>query len=252
MNLFTPIRLISLLSAIPYAFSQPPCKTVQSLEDDQFDLDMFISKKWYAHQQIPTPVNPIEQFYCVAAEYTSLDPSNPIDAQRLANGFNIKVFNTAEDVDGNMFTSDDPFFANGDPAPGPLCAGRSLPDGKLSENTVTFCSLPIASAPSNYWVVAYDEDEGMVLIASAQTVIPTANGLCKYASPFDGVWILSRSPERNEAMIQKYRNIAMNDNGIDLSPLADVSHENCKHGKKSKKSKKPKTPKASKAEGWEE
>jgi hypothetical protein len=252
MNIFTTIRLISLLSTIPYAFSQPPCKIVQSLEDNQFDLDMFISKKWYSHQQIPSAFNPVEIFYCVTAEYSLLDPSNPIDTQPLANGYSVKVLNTAKDVDGNVFTSDDPLLATGGPAPGPLCAG-SFTDGKVSEITVNFCPLPAAGISSNYWVVAYDEDDGMALIAGGQTNIPTENGLCKYASPFAGVWIFSRSPERNEAMIQKYRNIAMNDNGIDLSSLADVSHnKSCKHGKKSKKSKKSKVPKATKGEGWEE
>ena len=238
MNLFTAIRLIGLSSAIQYAFSQPPCKIVQSLEDNQFDFDMYISRKWYSHQQIPTPFNPLENFYCITAEYSSLDPSNPIDSQRLANGYKVKVFNTGTNVEGILFTSDDPFRADGKPTPDPLCAG-SLADGKISEITVNNCPFPAASRPSNYWVVAYDEDEGMALIAGGQTNVTTDNGLCKYANPFTGVWIFSRSPERNETMIQKYRNIAMDDNGIDLSLMVDVSHhKNCIYEKKSKKSKK--------------
>jgi len=87
--------------------------------------------------------------------------------------------------------------------------------------------FPAASfQQSNYLVLAYDEEDGYALIAGGQTDVPTQNGLCTYSSPTSGLWIFSRSPETNEAMIEKYRGVAIA-NGIDPSIMLDVNHEGC-------------------------
>jgi len=202
------------------------CKTVEPL--DEFDIEQYISKKWYSHQQRPVQFNSEALFYCITAEYSFLDFNE--DSLALTNGFDVKVFNQGQDVDGNIFTSDDEFAEGGIPVPSGLCAGQKVFAGdKDSQLTVGFCSINVfAFAPSNYWVLAYDEEEGAALIAGGQPDTPNSNGdgLCTYSDPVSGLWIFTRSPVRNETLIEKYRDIAR-DNGIDPSIMKDVAQEDC-------------------------
>jgi len=207
----------------------PPCKTVQTL--DEFDIVQYASKKWYSHQQRPVQFNSETYFYCISAEYSFLDPSNaPFEPLGIENGFDIKVFNKGQDVDGNVVTSDDEIAEGGIPVPSPLCAGQSVFEGdKNSELTIGFCAIPALSfRQSNYWVLAYDEEEGAALIAGGQPDTPNSNGdgLCTYSDNIKGLWIFTRSPVRDEALIEKYRNIAR-ENGIDPSMMLDVVQEGC-------------------------
>jgi len=240
----------NLLIAFSPSFAVSKCKTVEPL--DEFDIVQYKSKKWYSHQQREQPFTSQALFFCITAQYSFLDPTKvPFEPLGIENGFGIKVFNKGKDADGNVFTSDDEFAEGGFPVPSPLCAGQAIFDGdKDSQLTVGFCSLPAAaSGPSNYWVLAYDEDEGATLIAGGQADVPNINGdgLCTYSSPFNGLWIFSRSPVRNNALINKYRGIAR-DNGIDPSMMKDVSQVDCdhtpEHNGKSPKNKKKKSPKS--------
>jgi lipocalin len=246
MKLSSAITLIASSTLLLGAASQF-CKTVTSLDD--FDLDQFTSAKWYSHQQRESPFQSKALFNCVTAEYSYLNPANGAqEAAGVANGYGIKVFNYSEDIDGKVYTSDDTVDESGGPLPGALCAGSQVFEGdKASEVTVGFCTFPVVSfEQSNYWVLAYDEEDGYALIAGGQTNVPRGDGLCSYGNPTAGLWIFSRSSERNEDMIEKYRGIAI-DNGIDPSIMEDVSHVNCdgneppSGSKKSKKSKSKKS-----------
>ncbi len=244
--------MAALAASFPVATksqSSPPaaaCKETKPM--DSFDLDMYISKKWYCHRQLASPVQPIEIMNCVTAEYSLLDSSGlPFEAVGLQNGYEIRVLNKSKDILGNVYTSDDATLYDGRDSFGSLCAAKpSAADSKESQFIVNGCVLPASSQPSNYWVLAYDEDEGMAVIATGQSTIPTGNGdgLCTYGNPFGGYFIFSRSPERNEVKMQKYLDI-LEENGIDTSIGVDVPHENCstkigKGPKKTKKSKKKK------------
>jgi len=244
----TLLQSIIITSTFSLAASQ--CKTVTPL--DEFDIIEYTSKKWFIHQLRETPFNTVFTFFCITAEYSFLDPNKgPLVPQGLQNGFDIKVFNSGKDANGNVVTSDDELGEGGVSVPSPLCAAQAAFEGdKDSQLTVGFCSFPVVRfQQSNYWVLAYDEEEGMALIAGGQTDLPNQNGdgLCTYKSPISGLWIFSRSPTRNEDMIEKYRDIAR-DNGIDPSIMLDVSREDCEDmaspptkatkSKKSKKSKK--------------
>jgi len=213
-------------SSPPPTPSPSQCKTVQTL--DEFEIEQYISKKWYSQQQRPVQFNSEALFYCITAEYSFLDSTD--DPLAITNGFDVKVFNKGQDVDGNIFTSDDEFAEGGVPVPSGLCAGQKVFDGdKDSELTVGFCSISVfAFGPSNYWVLAYDEEEGAALIAGGQPDTPNSNGdgLCTYSDPISGLWIFTRSPVRNETLIEKYRGIAI-DNGIDPSMMKDVAQEDC-------------------------
>lgn len=50
---------------------------------------------------------------------------------------------------------------------------------------------------------------------------------CVYASRA-GLWVFSRSPKRDEALIKKVRDMAVS-RGIDVAPLRDVQHIGCKY-----------------------
>merc|ERR1712038_806107 len=181
-------------SSLPTSDAPPPCKPVQTL--DEFDIDQYTSKKWYSHQQRPVLFNSETYFYCITAEYSSLDPNNiPFEPLGIENGFDIKVFNKGQDVDGNIVTSDDELAEGGRPVPSPLCAAQKAFEGdKDSEFTVGFCALPVvAFRESNYWVVAYDEEEGAALIAGGQPDTPNSNGdgLCTYGDNTSGLWIFT-------------------------------------------------------------
>ena len=243
---------LSLFASQSIVSAQGPCQTVTPLAE--FDVDKYISARWYSHEQrSDSPFQPEALNYCGWVEYRYLDPTNvPFEPAGIANGYDIKVFNYAEDVDGNPFTSDDPNAYTGNPVPSPLCAGQQVFSGNaISEITVGFCVVPAAGfGQSNYWVLAYDEDDGYALIAGGQTDVPTTDGLCAYSNPVAGLWIFSRSPVRNEAMIEKYRAIATA-HGIDVAMLREVDHTGCdympatkapksKAGKSTKKTKAPK------------
>ena len=201
-----------------------PCQTVTTPSD--FDLTSYVlGGTWYSHQQRPQPFQPAELLYCVSADYAFLDDTDP----RSVAGYDISVYNVAQDVGGNVYTSDDQDQL-GPTAAGPLCGAQfAFADEGPAKLTVGQCFLPPTTfGSSNYWVLAYDEEEGMALIGS-QPDVPSgdpAEGLCTFSSPFSGLWIFSRSPVRNEAMIQKYRNIAK-EKGIDPSIMLDVKQVDC-------------------------
>lgn len=257
MNLsraFLSIAILSLTS-ISQVASQPPCQTIVTpLPDADFDIDAFRSAKWYAQQQRDNLFfQGVGEERCTTAQYFILDPTSTEQAAAIANGHEIRVFNSLQDGEGNLFTSDDdvinPF--NGDVLfKGGLCASQK---GLVSQLFVTQCDGSTAVGDTNYIVVAYDEEEGYALIAGEmQAQVPTSDpGLCTYANPVSGIWIFARSPIRNEAMIEKYRMIAAA-NGLSPTMLKDVSHVGCADTTKAPKTKSPKTlknpktPKASK------
>jgi len=253
--------LISSIYSLYVSAQAEQCKTVKAL--DNFDIAEYTSRKWYSHQQRETPFNSVALFFCISAEYSVLDPDNvPFEPLGIENKFDIKVFNRGKDADGDIFTSDDELAEGGVAVPSPLCAGQAVFQGdKDSQLTVGFCALPvIAFQNSNYWVLAYNEEDGMALIAGGQTDLPNGNGdeLCTYSDVQSGLWIFSRSRMRNDTLIEKYRNIAR-DNGIDPSIMLDVSQVDCedetppitapknKKAKESKKGKKSKESKSKKA-----
>ena len=167
IHVIDQVLLPNLPSSTPPPTPSPSqtCKTVKTL--DEFDIVQYASKKWYSHQQRPVQFNSEARFYCITAEYSFLDPMNvPFEPLGIKNQYDIKVFNKGQDVDGNVFTSDDETAEGGIPVPSPLCAGQRVFEGdKDSELTVGFCSISVfAFGPSNYWVLAYNEDEGTVLI----------------------------------------------------------------------------------------
>lgn len=186
------------------------CKLVKTVSD--FDIDVYASKPWYIHQQAVTSYSPIDQNYCVKAEYTVRDKTT-------FWGYEVDVVNEAKNEFGATFG-------------GGLCAYQTGKEGDdRSKLAVAPCWLPkFAAGP--YWIVAYNETEGYALISGGQPYIRAdpddVDAGCKSGSGTNnsGLWIFSRSQTRDDALVEKVRGIA-SDAGFDLSVLGDVDQTGC-------------------------
>merc|ERR1711982_298248 len=89
------------------------------------------------------------------------------------------------------------------------------------------CFLPtIFSGP--YWIVAYDESEGYALVSGGQPNVKGEDGGCSTGTGvnYSGLWIFTRSQERDEELVLRVRGIA-EEAGFDTSVLNDVDQTNC-------------------------
>jgi hypothetical protein len=158
----------------PVSTTPIPCQTVTTQAG--FDLATYISDRWYSQQQRPSPFQPPTLNYCTTADYSELDPSQ----SGFDEAWTIKVFNTAQDVDGNLFTSDDE--AQVGPDPGPLCGLQAAPDADPAKLLVGNCFEdplePFGSGP--YWILEYDEDAGYALISGGQPGAFGCDSVCLY------------------------------------------------------------------------
>jgi len=190
------------------AATDAPCPTLTT--QPGFDLDSFISKRWYVQQQMPTRYLPASQNYCVYAEYQKLEKSTFF-------GFTIQVHNYAQEVDSKVHDS------------GTFICAKSGDAQDAAKLEVGPCFLPpvkgLTTGP--YWVLAYDEVEGYALISGGQPTIRSAGG-CRTGSGVNGagLWIFTRKQSRDEAVVQKVRGIATS-KGFDLSVLNDVNQTQC-------------------------
>jgi len=186
------------------------CKLVSTVSD--FDIDEYASKPWYIHQQAVTSYSPIDQNYCVKAEYT-------VREKATFWGYTVDVMNEAKNEVGGTFG-------------GSLCAYQTGTEGDdLSKLAVSPCFLPKVFA-GPYWIVAYNETEGYALISGGQPFIRAdpddISAGCKTGSGTNnsGLWIFSRNQTRDDALVEKVRMIA-SDSGFDLSVLGDVNQTAC-------------------------
>merc|ERR1711998_454557 len=158
-------------------------------------------------QQAVTQYLPVEQNFCVYAEYSILK-------KKTFWGYTIQVHNHAEEQDGTVHDSGDFLYAK--------------PDGSTDEAKlqVAPCFLPsVAAGP--YWVLSYSEEEGFALVSGGQPTVRTADG-CRTGSGTNdaGLWIFTREQQRNEPLVPKARGIAQS-KGFDLSVLNDVDQTSC-------------------------
>lgn len=228
MKLLLSLLLSSfvLFSLHHSVFAQPQqCQNVTT--QPGFDLESYISGRWYSQQQRPSPFQPETLNFCTTADYTKIDGITNIAPPGYNEAYTIQVFNTAQDANGTVFTSNDE--AQVGPDPGPLCGLEQFPNGTdpaklLVGNCFVDPSNPFASGP--YWVVAYNETDGYALISGGQPDVPTSNGLCTFSSPFNGLWIFTRDSERDEDVIEAMIDVAIA-NGIDPSSMLPVDQEDC-------------------------
>eukprot|EP00746_Dinoflagellata_sp_MGD_P080672 gnl/MRDRNA2_/MRDRNA2_32178_c0_seq1.p1 gnl/MRDRNA2_/MRDRNA2_32178_c0~~gnl/MRDRNA2_/MRDRNA2_32178_c0_seq1.p1 ORF type:complete len:218 (-),score=44.77 gnl/MRDRNA2_/MRDRNA2_32178_c0_seq1:400-1053(-) len=184
-----------------------PPKNFSSVEN--FDLNTFVSARWYAQQQMPVSYLPKDQNYCVYADYKKKD-------KKTFWGYDVAVRNHAEDVA--------PPHKVHDSGPSLLCA--KVVDEQKGQLEVAPCFLPTAlSGP--YWVIAYSEQEGYALISGGPPTI-AAEGGCRTGTGVNnsGLWIFTRKQQKDAALIEKVRGIAAQ-KGFDVSVLNEVDQSSC-------------------------
>jgi len=179
---------------------------------DNFDLAAYSAKRWYIHQQMPTKYLPVDQNFCVYANYEKLE-------KKSFWGYDIDVHNHAEEKDGTVYDSDKR-------VPGGIKA--KIEDEKRGKLQVGPGFLPPQIGSGEYWILDYVESEGYALISGGAPKFEGKDGKCTTGSGVNGsgLWIFTRESKRDDALIQKVRDIA-SDKGFDLSVLNDVDHTKC-------------------------
>jgi lipocalin len=189
-----------------------PPEDFSSIKD--FDIDGYISKRWYIQQMMETSYLPKSHNWCVYAEYQRRP-------KKSFWGYDVNVHNHAEEVDGTIHDS------NIDVKGGGIMA--KIVDEKTGKLSVAPGFLPtFLSGP--YWVIDYNEAEGYSLISGGAPKLDGEGGLCKTGSGVNdaGLWIFTRAQKTDDKLVAKVREIAKN-KGFDLSVLNQVDHSNCTH-----------------------
>ena len=171
-----------------------------------FDLDGFISKRWYVQQQMETKYFPASQNRCVYNEYKQ--------RKKRVLGYELVVHNHLQDVNPPNKVHDSSI----------VCA--KIDDRTRGRFRMAPCVMPPA-AGAPFWVLAYDPASGFALISGGAPKIASEGG-CKTGSGAKdaGLWILTSKQPRDEDLVQKVRAIAAQ-KGFDLSVLNDVDQSDC-------------------------
>jgi len=190
---------------------QVGCKPV--VVEADFNITSFISAKWFIQKQMAISYLPVEQNYCVSAEYRL-----GVNALARTWGYEVQVRNLAYEADGTVHDS------------GTAICARTPDKSVPSKLEVGPCAVPrIAGLTTGpYWVLRYDEEQGYAVISGGQPSIPTRQGLCKTGDGVNnsGLWIFTRAQERNERLIRKAERV-ITENGVDVAVLNDVDQTNC-------------------------
>lgn len=212
LSLLFATAIASAFTAAQAQEEPAECAIVEAVTD--FDLEAYASAPWFVHQLAENAYSPVENNFCVTAEYE-------IKESPSFWGYTVTVNNAAQNELGEWFG-------------GELCAYQTEAEdvGKLA---VAPCFLPKYFA-GDYWVIAYEESDeeagtdGYALISGGQPTIPAPEGLtgCRTGDGTNqsGLWIFSRNPERSEDLIETVRAIAI-DKGFDVSVLNNVDQTSC-------------------------
>jgi len=179
---------------------------------DNFNLDSFISGRWYIQQQMETSYLPKAKNWCVYAEYSRL-------SKKSFWGYDVQVHNYAEEKDGTVHDSSIDTGGAGLQA--------KVVDEKRGQLEVAPYFLPTFLA-GPYWIIDYSEQEGYTLVSGGAPNKEGANEKCRTGSGTNdsGLWIFTRQQMRDDTLIAKVRDIAES-KGFDLSVLNDVDQSNC-------------------------
>ena len=190
--------------------AEETCPPARFTTDKEVDLEGYVSKVWYVHEQAPTTYLPISRNFCVTAEYKLLDRPTPFW------GYTIEVSNQAQDAEGNRYG-------------GKIYAAEKNGPSKL-EVAPGFLPRFLAGP---YYIVDYDEKQGYSIVVGGEPNVKS-NGKCKtknrWINSSGGLWIFTRESTRNEDLIKEVRNEAETKFGLDTSVLNRVDHTNCNYG----------------------
>lgn len=196
-----------VLLAVTAVMADKACPEIQVQED--FDLGVFASKRWYIQEQMAVKYLPKEQNSCVYAEYQQL--SSPTFW-----GFDIQVHNFAYERDNNSKHDSGTF----------ICAKTTDVPAKLN---VGLCYAPRISGwtTGSYWVLRHDEEAGYAVVIGGQPSLRVEGG-CRTGSGVNnaGLWIFTREQKRNEELVEMGRNATLQYD-LDLSVLNKVDQTDC-------------------------
>ncbi|KAL7555798.1 hypothetical protein ACA910_002264 [Epithemia clementina (nom. ined.)] len=208
--------IVDDVAAVTTEGNIPQCKTVEVQQN--FDLKTYISAPWFSQQQAETPYQTKEYFYCVRAQYEAVGGRTG----KTKEGYTVFVNNQGQDANGVRIRAGEA-----------LCAFQPAPEEEPAKLGVAPCHLPPLYA-GPYWVVAYEDGpHGYSLVSGGPPIVPALDGSggCHTADRkgfSGGLWILTRSAQRNETVVEEVRAIAQ-EKGFDLSVLHDVNQENCEY-----------------------
>ena len=194
--------------------SSEPCpEIITDVDFNSMSLESYVSKKWFVHEQAVTTYLPLERNYCVTAEYSLLQA-------KTLWGYSIEVNNKAKNLQGEDFG-------------GILYAAQTDPVAEPAKLEVAPGFLPRFLA-GPYWILEYQEEdveggqEGYALIVGGQPNVRTPGGGCRTQNRFitssGGLWIFTRSPDRNDTLIDEIKRNARTKHDLDVSVLNPVNH----------------------------
>lgn len=172
--------------------------------DPSFDIDQYAKGTWYVHQQTNPHYLWGSKDFCVHANYTKLET---------CNYFDFKISQYARDASGCEFPDVD-YGVQTDEEAGKLAISPTNDRRRLTKP---------------YWVVAHDQERGFAIVSTGQPYILIQPGLCMgglFGLNDSRMWIYTRSPVRDDALLEEARCIATR-NGLDTSLLNDVDQTNC-------------------------
>lgn len=203
-----PGAIIALLISSALSAHLPKCPPPDFDTVKDFDLATFSAKRWYIQEQMQVTAVPAHAHFCIHADYKLL-------TKKTFWGYDIQVHNVAADDAPPHKAHDSGSF---------ICA--KIVDSSRGKLAVGPCFLPTFLA-GPYWVIAYSESEGYALISGGAPTYSTATG-CRTGTGLNnaGLWIFTRQQDRQEALVQKVRQIAT-DKGFDVSVLEYGNQTGC-------------------------
>jgi len=198
-------RISTALFAVSSVHAQCPPEGFDSAPN--FDLESFMGARWWIQEQMSVSYLPATQNRCVYADYSKKDKS--------IFGWDVQVHNHAEDIKPPHESHDSGKL---------ICA--NIVDASTGKLEVAPCFLPTFTA-GPYWVLEYNEAEGWALISGGPPKKVTSGG-CSTGGGVNGsgLWIFTREQQRDEALVQKGRDLAKS-KGFDLSVLNKVDNTEC-------------------------
>jgi hypothetical protein len=190
---------------------------------NEFDFGEFISARWYSIQQKETWYLPTSQFYCVYAEYDVSDYFCPLCFERPK----VSVFHRSlrESVSGSERTAN---FRAIVPFPGrhparAYVGRRFIPLGFIAAANLWIIDAGTYTDVVNNVASPIGAPYEWAIVTAGR---PTRDGENETCYSRDGMWIIARTAQPSQEVIDAIR-LRFSDLGLDVSQLLPVEHTGC-------------------------
>eukprot|EP01026_Neomeris_dumetosa_P070558 TRINITY_DN7054_c0_g1_i6.p2 TRINITY_DN7054_c0_g1~~TRINITY_DN7054_c0_g1_i6.p2 ORF type:complete len:209 (-),score=22.61 TRINITY_DN7054_c0_g1_i6:260-886(-) len=190
------------------------------------DLAIYISAPWYIQEQVPLSYQPLNELFCVRAEYTAIDEKD------FSKGITVINYSNKDKVNGVKEGGIMPLIA----------IVRDLNQAsKLRVGRPQFFEMS-ETRFGNYWIVAIgrnpDNTQFEWAIVSAGPPTRKTSAGCATGSEDEamrkfqvndfGLWLFTREKVASEETIQLMKTVAQ-EKGFDISELVKVQQEGCQY-----------------------